>query len=608
MLCTEKLLQWDIVSDVASGEANADLALECAWRTLQTWNSENIVVATYMNQVQEPITARRQLFKAYYTLNSMATAAREQQQPAAQAAAQGLQQPAPVRLDIDASSEFFKIVDEALQLTMRKWVTLPEHVTMAHVPLLAQFQQIVELKEAALLMSILLATTRENLNEKAHEAKPIFLRWRERQPLFSDDIGIWNDLISWRQHIFHAVNKFYLPLLPDPPAQSTASTHAHRGHHESAWIINRFAHVARKHGLLQVCQNSLADIYKLPNIEISEAFLKLREQARCHYEKNELYPGLDVINNTNLMYFTGPQKAEFFAMKGLFLHKMGRPEDANAAFGQAVHLDMSMAKAWAHWGFYSDDMHTQNPNDYSYAANAVSCYLQAAALYKSAKCRPLLNRVLWLLSTDDQAQTAGRMWDAHKSEHVYWYWITLIPQLLMSLFQREARYAHQVLHNIAKNYPQVQCSMSLRLPINKSFQALYLPIRSMRDEFTNSRREHMQRMQAASQQDASQATPATAGVVQGTPSGGADGQTAQTGDQIVPMQVDGVRQPFDLQEELIALLKTAHPLLAVTMETMAEQIRERLKPSTEEETYRWLCQTLMEALQASIASLESSVY
>jgi transformation/transcription domain-associated protein len=458
MLCTEKLLQWDILQDVASGEGNPDLALECAWRTLQTWNSENVVVATYMNQAQDPVTPRRLLFKAYFTLNTMAYTAREQLQAAAQAASQGGPtglQP-QVKLDIDAASEFSKVVDEANQITLRKWFMLPENLTMAHVPLLAQFQQVVELKEASLLMTTLLATTRENLNEKAHEAKSIFHHWRERLPQPHDDIGLWNDLVSWRQHVFHAVNKFYLPLLTEAPAQSTASTHAHRGHHESAWIINRFAHVARKHGLLQVCQNSLADIYKLPNIEISEAFLKLREQARCHYEKpNELYQGLEVINNTNLMYFTAPQKAEFYAMKGLFLHKMNRQEDANAAFGQAVQLDFSMPKAWALWGVYSDDMHTANPTDFSLAANAVSCYLQAASLYKSSKSRPLLNRILWLLSMDDQQQTVGRMWDTYKGEHVYWYWITFIPQLLMSLSQREGRFAHQVLYNIAKMFPQV---------------------------------------------------------------------------------------------------------------------------------------------------------
>jgi transformation/transcription domain-associated protein len=115
-----------------------------------------------------------------------------------------------------------------------------------------------------------------------------------------------------------------------------------------------------------------------------------------------------------------------------------------------------MPKAWHLWGVYSDDMHTANPTDFTLAANAVSCYLQAASLYKSSKCRPLLNRVLWLLSMDDDPQTVGQMWDTYKGEHVYWYWITLVPQLLTSLSQREGRYAHQVLFNIAKNYPQVR--------------------------------------------------------------------------------------------------------------------------------------------------------
>lgn len=456
ILCGEKLLMWDILGDVAASEANADLALECAWRQLQTWNADNVTVTNYLNNYpQDPPTPRRLFFKAYWTLNAMANQAREQQQQ--QAAAQGTTNYLPIKLDIGPESEFAKIVDQANQIALTKWVALPEALTMAHVPLLAQFQHVVELREASLLMTTLLATNRDNLPEKAHEAKSIFHHWRERLPQPHDDIGVWHDLISWRQHVFHAVNKFYLPLLPEAPAQANnANTHAHRGHHESAWIINRFAHVARKHGLIQVCQSSLSDIYKLPNIEISEAFLKLREQARCHLETpGELYQGLEVINNTNLMYFTAPQKAEFFAMKGLFLHKLERHDDANAAFGQAVQLDFGMPKAWMLWGVYSDDMHTVNPTDFNLAANAVSCYLQAGSLYKSAKSRPLFNRILWLLSMDDQQQTVGNMWNVFKGEHVYWYWITLIPQLIVSLSNKEGRYAHQILLNIAKLYPQV---------------------------------------------------------------------------------------------------------------------------------------------------------
>lgn len=33
--------------------------------------------------------------------------------------------------------------------------------------------------------------------------------------------------------------------------------------------------------------------------------------------------GLDIINSTNLDYFDANQKAEFFQLKGEFLHRMG---------------------------------------------------------------------------------------------------------------------------------------------------------------------------------------------------------------------------------------------------------------------------------------------
>ncbi|KAG8865557.1 hypothetical protein FRC20_009700 [Serendipita sp. 405] len=585
MLCSEKLMQWDILQDVASGEGNADLALECGWRTLQTWNQENATVTTYLNSVQTPLTPRRVLFKAYHHLYSMACTLREQQQTAAQLVSQGLQPPPPVRLAVDSQSEFTKFVDEANQLTLRKWDALPEGLTMAHVPLLAQFQQVVELREAAVLMGNLAATTRENLNEKAQEAKAIFQHWRDRLPLTEDDIGLWNDLVSWRQHVFHAVNKFYLPLSPEGPSQPATATHIHRGHHESAWIINRFAHVARKHGLLQVCQKFLDDIYRLPNIEISEAFLKLREQARCNYEKqNEWYGGLEVINNTNLMYFSGAQKSEFFAIKGMFLHRLNRHEDANQALGQAVQLDHTVPKSWALWGIYSDDMHHLNPMDFMLAANAVSCYLQAASLYRSSKSRPYLNRTLWLLSMDDQEETVGRAFQEYKGEHVYWYWITFIPQLLMSLSQKEGKYAHFLLLGIAKGYPQ----------------AVFFPLRAQREEFLLLKKGHMTGVSESVKTESLQ--PATNSATSTAPQGGGtDGsvsliQPPHMMDTNAFSTLGGQKQPWDMADELVTLLKTGHPLLALSMEQLAEQIRERLKPNQEEEVYRMTCQLLTDAI------------
>ncbi len=49
---------------------------------------------------------------------------------------------------------------------------------------------------------------------------------------------------------------------------------------------------------------------------------------------------------------------------------------------------------------------------------------------------------------------------------------------------------------------------------------------------------------------------------------------------------DGTKHSWDMAEELVALLKTGHPLLALSLEQIAEQIRERLKSNTEEDVYR----------------------
>lgn len=360
--------------------------------------------------------------------------------------------------DGPAKKMFGKLCDEGVQLSLRKWYYLPEIVSQAHVPLLQVFQQFVELQEAQQIFNSLAVTNATNLDQRSNELKSILGTWRDRLPNLWDDINVWSDLVAWRQHVFSAINKAYLPLIPQPGAgvPPNSSSFAYRGFHETAWIINRFAHVARKHHLNDVCITSLTKIYTLPNIEIQEAFLKLREQAKCHYQNAaELSSGLEVINNTNLMYFNSGQKAEFFTLKGMFLAKLHLHEEANQTFNLAVGMDNNFPKAWAEWGEYHDRMYKENPGDLIIAANAVSSYLQGAGLYKSAKVRKLLVRILWLLSLDDANGTVAKAFDNYKGEVPTWYWITFIPQLLLALSQREARYARVILMKIAKLFPQV---------------------------------------------------------------------------------------------------------------------------------------------------------
>jgi transformation/transcription domain-associated protein len=442
ILASEKLQQWDTLYEFARSEGNQELMLESAWR-IKNWPESSDTLEEQINTLPEAATPRRRVFEAFIAL---------------------LKVPSPAEKNV----EFTKILEDAMQLTLRKWVALPANLSPAHIPLLQHFQQFVELQEAVKIFGSLSTTNVQNLEKKSSDLKLVLQAWRERLPNIHDDISIWSDLVAWRQNVFHAINKTYIPLITQTAqgngAASNTNTYGYRGFHETAWIINRFAHVARKHDLLDVCFTLLNKIYTLPNIEISEAFLKLREQARCHYQKpNDLQAGLEVINNTNLLYFSTAQKAEFYTLKGLFHARFCRNEEANAAFGQAVQLDMNQAKSWAEWGKYSDHMFKDAPMDMSHAANAVSCYLQAVGLYKNGKSRPLLTRVLWLLSIDDNNLTTSRAFDTYKGEAAFWYWITLIPQLCLSLGYREFKQARYILLNLAKLYPQVCICMAYRM-------------------------------------------------------------------------------------------------------------------------------------------------
>ena len=584
VLSALELQQWDILADLAKLEGNEDLALECAWR-LADWTTDRESLERSVESLAGTGTPRRKVFEAYLAL------LKSQAQP-------------------EKPSEFGRICDEAIQLTLYKWYTLPTHVSQAHVPLLEIFQQFVELQEVSTVFASLAHTNASNLNHRSAELKTLMQTWRERLPNLWDDINAWSDLVAWRQHVFSSVNKAYLPLVPliqrtEGPGSSTNS-YAYRGYHETAWIINRFAHVARKHGLDDVCISSLTKIYTLPNIEIQEAFLKLREQARCHYHNpNELTQGLNVINNTNLMFFAAAQKAEFFSLKGMFLNKLGLGDEANQAFATAIQMDLNLPKSWTEWGRYSDRLFREKPTAMHLAANAISCYLQAAGLYKNAKSRKILVRILWLLSCDDGHGTLWQACDNFNGETPIWYWITFIPQLLQLLSMKDARFVRKLLMQIAKSFPQ----------------SLYYYLRTTKEDYVLAKRNSLVAQQRAAarqqkQQQAAQAQPGTPAPAGGAPNAAAQAPAASPApaqpaedaqgekkdkDPEKPEEPkEGQRNPWDHIDEVLNILKTAFPLLALTMENMADQLQQRFKPSNDEDIYRLTNALLNDALQQYI--------
>ncbi|KAI5799270.1 hypothetical protein DFH27DRAFT_653555 [Peziza echinospora] len=570
VLCAQKLQQWEILSDFAKVENYNDLLLECAWRLVENWTGPDAErVDQTVKSLMDAPTPRRHYFAAFMALQK-------------------------VQAKTEVPGEFSRLCDEAIQLSLRKWHNLPSRITNAHIPLLQNFQMLIELHDANMIYQSLSQTNATNLDTKSQELKLLLATWRDRLPNVWDDINSWHDLVTWRQHIFHSINNTYLPLLPAQPSSATSggSSYAYRGYHETAWIINRFAHVARKHQLPEVCISQLSKIYTLPNIEIQEAFLKLREQAKCHYQNPaELNAGLEVINNTNLNYFGAQQKAEFYTLKGMFLSKLTRKEEANDAFGLALYHDLKLPKAWAEWGYYNDQMFKAT-QEMSYAGNAVSCYMEASGLYKNGRARKLLSRVLWLLSLDENG-SISLAFEQYKGEVPVWYWITFIPQLLTSLSHKEARLARIILFKIAKNYPQ----------------ALYFLLRTSKEDY-----QLIKKQQTSAANRGGAGSPAVAGQMNRPQSAQANGDVTMTGMSSTPTLPNGqslasspttaqspqlnVRRPaWEYADEIMSVLKTAFPLLALSMETMGDQISKFFKCPPDEDAYRLIVALLNDGLQ-----------
>lgn len=616
VLCAQKLQQWDILQDFAKHENFQDLLLECAWRNPEMWQTQEPrdQLDSLIKGVMDAPTPRRTFFQAFMSLLKFHN-------------------------KTETAGDFSKVCDEAIQLSIRKWHQLPKRTTNAHIPLLQNFQQLVELHDASVICQSLAQTNQGNLDVKSGELKLLLGTWRDRLPNVWDDIMAWQDLVTWRQHIFGLINTTYLALLPQQGQNANGASFAYRGYHETAWIINRFAHVARKHQLPEVCISQLSRIYTLPNIEIQEAFLKLREQAKCHYQDpNELNQGLDVINNTNLNYFGPQQKAEFYTLKGMFLDKLSQKNEAEEAFGMALFFDIKLPKAWAEWGYYNDRQFKENPTNYEFAKNALSCYLEAAGLFKNAKSRKLLTRILWLLSLDDANGSLTDTFDAYKGETPVWYWITFIPQLLTGLGHKEAAKAHGILGKIAKSYPQ---ALYFQLRTNREDMLAIKKSQESKDE----RERRARAARQAAQQNAAGAavkhsgsptlarseTPsARPGSSAGSRPGTANGvvNAALNGDANVNANAGSVeppsaptaalnipnpqgqppltpasvaapptkKPPWEHTEEILLVLKTAFPLLALSMETMVDQIQKHFKCPPDEDAYRLIVALLNDGL------------
>lgn len=562
----QKLQQWDLVTEVSKLDSNTELNMECIWRLGDWLQPDTISIAEGMlKSFSPPSTPRSTFFETFLVLNNI----RESNGPDRQI------------------PRFQSVLEEAVQGALHSWNLLPSKVSRSHTGHLHMFQMFVEIQEA---MTVYAGIAGGQSNPGSLINRPQFLTdlkgllstWRERLPNRMDDMNVWSDLLAWRQHIFSALNAAFqannVTAGGNVNADQTSSINqphpfAYRGYHELAWLINKFARVCRKNGMPEVCLSFLNRIYTLPNIEIQDAFSKLKEQTQCYVDNpGELPTALEVIQATNLNYFNGIQKAEFFAMKGQILSKLGMSDEANRVFAQAVQIDLNIGKGWALWGQFNDQRFQQT-FDITLAVNAINCYLQAATLHKISKARRFGARILWLLTFEDSQGSMAKSFEMYNNDLPTWFWVIFIPQLLTGLTRKEAKHVRFLLIKLAKAFPQ----------------SLYLPLRTVSEEF---------RMQYGSAPTAEGTSPQLSNNNQ--ESGGHENLVGSASGQNLGSVENGRRGPTDYTDDLLAILKTGYPLLSLSMENMVEHIVQRLRSTADEDLYRVVVTLLSEAFQVYI--------
>ncbi|KAL0020642.1 hypothetical protein WJX79_010395 [Trebouxia sp. C0005] len=577
--CCSELGQWDVVHEYARGTENyaafMDVAWKCSdWQGLKEWVLPKGAVED---------TPRVSMVKAFVLLQ-----------------------------DGDVTSANLH-TENAITQTLHRWWQMPEICIMPSIPLLASFQQLTELSESShILQDLSRQQNRGPIENQYSHLKDILETWRLRTPNEWERVSTWSGIMLWRNVIYNIVINAFQSVKDVAP-------HLHQlGYRDRAWSVNRLGAVARKHGSYTSCVRMTNTLYGFNAMEVQEAFVKIREQARAHlHAPGELTLGLHLVNSTNLDYFQPQHQAELFRLKGQFMQALGERDQANSNYSTALTIWDQLPDGWLSWGSHCDEMYESSSN-HAWLEYAVSCYLQAVK-HGSCAGRTMLPRVLHLLSFENDTGAVGRALDRKLNEVPLWVWLVWSPQLLMSLQRGEGPHARALLTQIAQAFPQA---------IYYSLRTMVLCLREFAFKVVQEKRAAAAKAQQLQQpQGGSGSTPASGAAspspMETTPSGGVDRASSDaaavaaaamartksqgtentlgpstskgaepaankaetvTGSSATQQRIEKPQEviSFEAAKELMEFLRSKHPTMAQVLEVVLGDIGSRFVPKPEE--------------------------
>jgi len=437
------------------------------------------------------------------------------------------------------------------QLCLYQWQLRPKICTAGshHVSLFQMMHRLVETRESGQVM--VEAATHSKIRTLPN-LKNLLTTWRERIPNEFESISVWEDLFTWRAHVFSAMSQKFQWSDPSQLA----------GLHDRPWTAIQMARVARKQGMKD---SSLLSLSKLTDcaMDVSDAFSKLREQIVIYKDSKsleELKGGLNMVNTTNLSYFDSLQKSELFRLKASFLNSLGARAKSNHAYCQSLQICPTYAKSWLSWGELCTSLaeltekqstststsdsspSSQEKKAVQYLAQAMGCYLEAMSCGTCEWARVHIPRCIWMLRKESTPGLLCQTFDSRSKTLPEWVWLPWIPQLLTSLGRSEAPSLRPILKRILLRYPQ----------------ALYFGLRAFYLERRDIERAHR--------------------------------STSPSGQQSFPAVA--------YAEDLMSSLRRAHSQLWASLEAILEELIIRFRPSLEEELLNTIKALLQRGKQA----------
>lgn len=341
-----------------------------------------------------------------------------------------------------------KLYSQAVQMSLSRWCALPTAIggsnSTVHKELLHFFHRAVELRESIGIM--VEVTTKATKDKSLPDLKGNLAIWRERLPESSDSLVHWDGVLRWRTQVFSLIENIFQNLSDESQLASL---------HDSPWTVVTLARAARKHRLEDVSMQTLARLNSVTTMDVQDVYAKLREQILvCLTDSREqLYNGVNIINSTNLEYFSPAQKAELFRLKAQFQVQIGLDKEAELSFSQSLQMCPSFGKGWTSWSdfCYARFKASRLTED---AHASIVCIIKAIeSNYQMGQI--LLSRALWLVAcADDEEHTLAKALKARSASLPTWMWLPFLSSLFGSLRRPERAQTTDMLCEIAAVYPE----------------------------------------------------------------------------------------------------------------------------------------------------------